>query len=113
MHSEPLNNYIRMHRSRCCLSQRELAYLIGAGCAPTVARYELGQREPLLDTALALEALFGEPPRELFAGRFRQVEQFVAERARELAEQIRANEPPSAKRTAKLLALFELTSIPW
>lgn len=112
MHSEPLNNYIRMHRIGSCLSQRELAFLIDAGSAATVSRYELGQREPLIDTALALEVLFNAPSRELFAGRFRKVEQFVTERARELAEQIRAKEPPSAERTAKLLALFDLTSIP-
>jgi transcriptional regulator with XRE-family HTH domain len=107
MPSEPLNNYIRTHRNRAALSQAELATLIGCGSAATVARYELGMREPLLDTALALEVVFGVTPRELFPGRFRTVEQFVRKRVDLLIEEARAAGPSPAT-TAKLRFLIEL-----
>jgi transcriptional regulator with XRE-family HTH domain len=107
MPSEPLNNYIRTHRSRAAFSQGELATLIGCGSAATVARYELGAREPLLDTVLALEAVFGVTARQLFPGRFRTVEQFVAERVERLIEEVRAA-GPSPEATAKLRFLIEL-----
>ncbi|HEY3569936.1 MAG TPA: helix-turn-helix transcriptional regulator [Thermoanaerobaculia bacterium] len=93
-----------MHRRRTALSQEEVAFLIGAGTAGTVARYELGRREPSLDTALAFEALFKTPVAEIFSGRFNKVEQSVATRAEELIAEVRtAGISPSA--TAKLQAL--------
>ena len=108
MPSDQLDNYLRMHRRRSAFSQEEVAFLIGAGTAGTVARYELGRREPSLDTALALEALFKAPVAELFAGRFTTVEQSVAERAQELIAKVRAaGVSPSA--TAKLQALRAVT----
>ncbi|HTG36536.1 MAG TPA: helix-turn-helix transcriptional regulator [Thermoanaerobaculia bacterium] len=97
-----------MHRRRHAFSQEEVAFLIGAGSAATIARYELGRREPSLDTALALEALYGAPVAELFAGRFNTVEQSVVSRASELIANVRAaGISPAA--TAKLQALGELS----
>lgn len=107
MPTDPLDNYIRMHRARHALSQAEVAFLIGCGSAATVARYEGGQREPQLDVALALQALFNVPPGELFAGRFRKVEHSVVKRARELLERLRSKGPSPAT-TAKLQLLVEL-----
>jgi transcriptional regulator with XRE-family HTH domain len=107
MTSDPLNSYLRMHRKRQALSQEDVAFLVGAGSAATIARYELGRREPSLDTALALEALFGVPVAELFAGRFSKVEQSVARRAKEQIATVRAaGVSPAA--TAKLKLLTEL-----
>lgn len=108
MQSEPLDSYLRMHRRRRAFSQEEVAFLIGAGSAATIARYELGRREPSLDTALALEALFDAPVAELFAGRFNTVEKSVVSRASELIAKVRAaGISPAA--TAKLQALGELS----
>lgn len=90
MTSDQLDNYLRMHRHRQALSQDEVAFLVGAGSAGTIARYELGQRDPSLETALALQALYGVPVAELFAGRFNTVEQSVARRANERIAMIRA-----------------------
>lgn len=107
MPSDPLHNYIRMYRRRSALSQEEVAYLLGAGSAATVARYENARREPTLETVLALEAVFGISISELFAGRFNQVEQSVRERASELLEKVRSG-GPSPKATAKLRLLTAL-----
>src|SRR4051812_32639036 len=107
MPSEPLNNYIRTHRNRTAFSQAELAILIGCGSAATLSRYELEAREPLLNTVLALEAVFGISVRELFPGRFRKVEQLVAKRVDTLIKEVRASGPSPAA-TAKLGFLMEL-----
>jgi transcriptional regulator with XRE-family HTH domain len=107
MTSDPLDSYLRMHRKRQALSQEDVALLVGAGSAGTIARYELGRREPSLETALALEALFGVPVAELFAGRFNKVEQSVASRAKaEIARVRSAGISPAA--TAKLKFLTAL-----
>jgi transcriptional regulator with XRE-family HTH domain len=107
MPSDSLDNYIRMHRRRFALSQEEVAYLLGVGSAGTVARYESSRRTPTLETALALEAVFGVSVAELYAGKFNQVEQSVQERACELVEKLReAGASPAT--TAKLRHLTDL-----
>jgi len=63
-----LNNYLRTYRKRASLSQDEVAYLLGCRSGAKVSRYERFARQPTLQTALAYEAIFGVPVRELFAG---------------------------------------------
>ena len=70
-----LDNYIEMHRERVGLSQAELSLLIAVEGRASVSRYELGLRSPNLETLLALEVIFEQPIREIFAG--------VAERVRD------------------------------
>jgi|SRR5882672_635395 len=80
-----LSNYLRTHRKRLALSQEEVAFLLGINGmnkAIKVCRDENCAREPSLQTALAYEAIYGKPVRELFAGLYEQVERTVAERAR-------------------------------
>jgi transcriptional regulator with XRE-family HTH domain len=76
------DNYIRMFRKQRGLSQDELAFLLGWKSGFGVSRFERGEREPSLETLLAMEAIFGIPIRELYAGRFQKVEASVKERAR-------------------------------
>jgi hypothetical protein len=83
-----LPNYLRTHRKRLMLSQEEVAFLLGAKGIDKgikVCRDESLAREPSLQTALAYEAIYGRPVRELFAGVYEQVEQEVAERAKVLS----------------------------
>jgi transcriptional regulator with XRE-family HTH domain len=80
-----LPNYLLTNRKRSALSQEEAAFLVGVrgpGRAIKVCRDESSARIPTLETALAYEAIYGKPIRELFAGLYEQVEQEVAERAR-------------------------------
>jgi transcriptional regulator with XRE-family HTH domain len=85
MASSQLPNYLRTHRKRLGLSQDDVAYLLGAESGAKTSRYERFAREPGFRTALACEAVFQKPIRELFAGLYEQIEREVAERARKLA----------------------------
>jgi transcriptional regulator with XRE-family HTH domain len=84
MTSTPLTNYLVSHRKRLALSQDEVAFLLGMHGGAKVCRYEKLDRVPSLETALAYEAIFERPIRELFAGLYEKVEQEVAERAKVL-----------------------------
>jgi transcriptional regulator with XRE-family HTH domain len=79
-----LPNYLRASRKQAGLSQDDLAFLLGCDSGTKVSRYELFRRQPGLPTAFALEAIFGKPARELFAGMYEDAEQETAERARQL-----------------------------
>jgi transcriptional regulator with XRE-family HTH domain len=80
-----LPNYLQSQRKRHSLSQEEVGFLLGAtgmNKGEKVCRDENFAREPSLQDALAYEAIYGLPVRELFAGRYQQIEQEVAGRAK-------------------------------
>jgi transcriptional regulator with XRE-family HTH domain len=58
-------NRIAYQRNRWALSQSELGSLIGLS-AEAVARYERGERMPLLSASIALEIAFGTSLTSLF-----------------------------------------------
>ena len=67
------------------LSQEEVAFLLGVNGeyrAIKASRDENTVREPNLRAALAYEAIYDRPVRELFAGLYEEVEREVAMRAR-------------------------------
>jgi len=100
-----LDNYLRMYRRRKGLSQDEVAFLLGAETGTLVSRYERGRRRPSLETALAYEAAFGVPARELFGGIFQSVERDVTKRASRLARKLSAAAPrPQSARALDLLS---------
>jgi len=68
MKTHKLENYLRSHRRRAGLTQREVAFLIGCRDGAQISRYEKRRRLPPLETALAWEIIFGIPVSELFAG---------------------------------------------
>jgi transcriptional regulator with XRE-family HTH domain len=55
----PIEYYLRSYRRHAHLTQKELAYLLGAGTAAKVSRYESGERTPSLESGLAYEAALG------------------------------------------------------
>jgi transcriptional regulator with XRE-family HTH domain len=81
-----LSNYLRMYRKRACLSQQEVAFLLGCTNSGKMSRYEHYARRPNLETLFAFEAVFGAPARELFAGEFEKVEEKIKARAQRLSE---------------------------
>ena len=85
MASSQLPNYLRTNRKRLALSQDDVAFLLGTQSGAKVCRYEQFVREPSLQTALAYEAIFKTPVRELFAGLFQKLEREVAAQAKALA----------------------------
>ena len=83
-------SYLRTHRKRGGLTQDEMAFLLGCQSGTKISRFERLARRPNLKTALACQVIFGVPAHELFPGVFAEVEKTVAERARLLLEQLRA-----------------------
>jgi hypothetical protein len=106
MSSPQLTNYLRTHRNRLALWQEETAFLLGfkgEDKGTKVCRDEKFTREPSLRSALAYEAIYGRPVRELFAGLYQEVEQEVAERAKLLTYRKVGNQNP--KRNQALTSL--------
>src|SRR5664279_1600729 len=78
-----LPNYLQTQRKRLALSQEEVGFLLGiAGMnkGNKVCRDENFARAPSLQAALAYEAIYGRPVRELFAGMYQQAQQEVVAR---------------------------------
>ncbi len=88
MTSQPLDNYLLAYRKTAGLSQDDVAYLLGSRSGTKIARYERRSRVPLLDTALAYEAVFGTPVRTLFAGRSHNIERKVGRRVKDLLRKV-------------------------
>ena len=109
--SRKLDNYLRTHRKRAGLTQKELAYLLGCKeDAKKVSRYECRTRRPGLSSILAYEAFFGIPSRELFAGLYEKVERETFRRVRVLMKKLRAAEP--SRLTAHKLAALKAIAGP-
>jgi transcriptional regulator with XRE-family HTH domain len=101
-----LSNYLRINRKQFSLSQEEVAFLLGIkgmDKGGKVSRDENHARTPTLETALAYEAIYGKPIRELFAGLYEQIERDVSSRAKLLS--YRKNETPDPKRQQALSEL--------
>jgi len=86
-----LENYLRMYRKRSGLSQDEFAYLLGGKSGTIASRYERFKRTPSLETALACEAIYGIPVKELFAGVSARAERLVRRRAHLLKKRLDAS----------------------
>jgi DNA-binding XRE family transcriptional regulator len=69
---EVIGNYLRAHRRRSGLSQRELGILVGYGHGHVVSKHERSTSAPPLLIALAYEIVFEVPVGQLFTG-FRSV----------------------------------------
>ena len=101
-----LPNYLRTNRKQISLSQEEVAFLLGIKGMEKggkVSRDENYVRIPTLEMALAYEAIYGKPIRELFAGLYEQVGRDVSSRAKILS--YRKNGVPDPR---KQKALSEL-----
>lgn len=101
MPSSQLPNYLRSQRKLIAFSQEEVAFLLGAQTGAKVSRYEKFVHIPSLETALAFEAIFQRPVRELFAGLYQQAAQGVGARAKELAQ--KTGQRKTRKSTARKL----------
>ena len=109
---KPLPNYLQSQRKRLSLSQEEVGFLLGlAGMnkGNKVSRDENFAREPSLQDALAYEAIYGVPVRELFAGLYQQAQQNVAARAKILS--FRKLRKPDVRRQEAIIQLAAKASV--
>ena len=68
MKNQVLGNYLRTHRRRSGLSQRELGLLLGYKDGGQACRHERSKTVPPLIAALAYEVVFRVPVSVLFPG---------------------------------------------
>lgn len=87
--SHQLVDYLRVYRKRSGLSQSEVAFLLGGKDGSQLSRYEKHHRMPPLHVALALEAIFGAPAAELFAGLYESVMSGVSKRIEKFGRELR------------------------
>jgi transcriptional regulator with XRE-family HTH domain len=99
-------SYLRPLRRRWGLTQKELAYLIGAKSAGVISRIEGLRRVPSSAAALACEIIFDTPPIELFPEHFLALHQGILDRVNNLYEELQGN--PSKVIRAKLDFLEEV-----
>jgi transcriptional regulator with XRE-family HTH domain len=103
-----LRNYLQTNRKRASLSQEEVAFLLGIcgmNKGSKVSRDEHSARVPTLETALAYEAIYNKPIRDLFAGMYENIAQKVAERAKILSHRKDVSADPKKSRLLTQLAV--------
>src|ERR1700728_718948 len=105
-----LPSYLRYHRKRSGLSQREMAQLLGYPDQESVSRHERSRSVPPLNIALCYQAIFRVPVSELFPGHYdkslRMVEERLAQMERDL-QQYSARDRGAAMIARKLEWMWE------
>lgn len=84
----PYPSYLKTHRKRWQLTQRELGELLGDISDSRISRYEKLVQDPSLEVVIGAEFIFEEPARHLFPGLYSRVEQTVVREAAVFAEKL-------------------------
>src|SRR4051812_23604206 len=103
-----LISYLRPLRRRWGLTQRELAFLIGAKTHSAISQIETRKAYPPLAGAIACSIIFDTPSIELFPELYAKVHAIVLARADELYQELQGN--ASRVTRAKLDFLEEVLS---
>jgi transcriptional regulator with XRE-family HTH domain len=105
--SHRYSNNLKSHRKRSGFTQEELAFLLGLKEHSAISRFEHGEREPGLRTALAYRMLFHRDLHELFPHVHEEVSAQIGKRAERLSKDLGcgAETPKSTYKLAKLAAL--------
>jgi transcriptional regulator with XRE-family HTH domain len=98
-----LPSYVRSHRKRWHLSQRELAFLLGLSSQAVISQHESLARLPQTKALLKYEVLFGEPIGELFPRLRAEAEGEVAEQVKALMARLEKRTDLPAARKLELL----------
>jgi transcriptional regulator with XRE-family HTH domain len=88
MNQQQLASYLRSHRKRAGLSQKELAMLLGYPDEGPVSRHERLYCTPPFHIALGYEAVFSVSVSELFPAAFEEVSQAVEVRLKRLESRL-------------------------
>jgi|HubBroStandDraft_2_1064218.scaffolds.fasta_scaffold327670_2 DNA-binding XRE family transcriptional regulator len=95
-------NYVRIHRRKVGLSQRELGRVLGYQDEFSISKHEQFHSTPTLVTALGYEIVFRVPVSEIFAGLKDQVEEDIEQRLVEL--ELRLGQRGAGDRRAATIA---------
>jgi transcriptional regulator with XRE-family HTH domain len=96
------NTYLKRQRARWCLSQDELADLLGV-TQTRVSRYEQNEEYPATTSLLGLQAIFDRAPRTLFPKIYEMVEEAVMGRAAELERSLEGKQDYASTKKRQLL----------
>lgn len=105
-----LDNYIRTHRKRAGLSQRELGVLLGYSDEGAVARHERSKSLPPFLIAVAYEVIFQKPISELFPGIHEAIKGAIEPRLSKFEAEL-DNAPTIVRAKQKLAWLTERRTI--
>ena len=99
-------NYLRAHRKKSGLSQRDVGNLLGYKNPGQISRHERTTSIPSLATALAYELIFGTPVAVIFAGMREAIARDVEEKLEKMGMTLenRAAGDRNANLTAQKLA---------
>lgn len=105
MYQQKLGSYLRAHRKRVGLTQRQLAMVVGIKNKTQISRHERMHVLPPLLTAFAYEAVLDVPLGEMFAGVRQQIHTEVDERLRTLEAELQCGSAHAqrAENTARVL----------
>jgi transcriptional regulator with XRE-family HTH domain len=107
MPSSQLPNYIRTYRKRACLTQEEVAFLLGSKSGASISRHERFKQTPDLPTLLAYEMLFRTPVRNLFSSTHAEIERKLRYRIRLLIRRlIRAGQDRRSAKKIETLTTY-------
>ena len=90
--SHPHRINLKPYRKRSGFTQQELGFLLGLKQHSCISRYEAGESNPSLETALAYQAVFGRELQELFPELQGKVSSSVGERAKQLSQRLRCGD---------------------
>jgi DNA-binding XRE family transcriptional regulator len=85
---EQISNYLRSHRRKSGLSQRELAHIVGYDTQAPVSEHERSVAIPALLIALSYEVVFRVPLSELFPALYRTVEVNIEEQLTRMEDEL-------------------------
>jgi transcriptional regulator with XRE-family HTH domain len=106
MAKKRLASYLRTERKRAGLTQKEIAFLVGAKNRAQISRFERLRRLPTTETLLAFMIVFRKNPADLIPGLYDKLLKLVRLRASELHEELQGDTRQVTK--AKLDALEEV-----
>jgi|SRR3989344_819470 len=99
-----IHSYIRTHRRKWALTQKDLAFLLGRKSSTHVSRLEQSKRTPHVEIILACEILFGISSGQLLPKLYEEVEEQVMARAKELYEKLEGERSHPATRKKEFLS---------
>jgi transcriptional regulator with XRE-family HTH domain len=107
MPTPKLPNYIRRYRKRACLTQEEVAFILGSKSSASVSRHERFKQTPDLPTLLAYEMLFRTPVRNLFSSTHEEIAQKLRHRIQLLIRKLtRAGQGRRISKKIETLAAY-------
>ena len=111
MDNRPIS-YLRPLRRRWGLSQKELAFLIGAKTATPVARIEGLKQRPSMAVGLAIELIFDTSTKALFPSFIEEIREGVHRRATDLYEELQGQRSRVTRTKLDFLEIILIRTAP-